>query len=224
MRALREEALALGAFRAELVRVEDISTDVSFRSLCASNACGNYGKNYMCPPDVGSIEELMQELRTYETALVYQTVGLLEDSYDFEGMMAAGQRMNRLTATVRRKFRELGLETGTTSLRRSFAALQGKSWNRENVPGETVRRKDAPGKEQARGAGSGCFTLAPGGAGYVQHAENGAASHAVSPKRQSVPWKHMGSMCLFWPRLRACGTLTDRIRLPISAPYSAVRL
>ena len=87
MRALREEALALGAFRAELVKVEDISTDASFRSLCASNACGNYGKNYMCPPDIGSIEELMQELRTYETALVYQTVGCLEDSYDFEGMM-----------------------------------------------------------------------------------------------------------------------------------------
>lgn len=102
MRALREEALALGAFRAELVRVEDISTDASFRSLCASNACGNYGKNYMCPPDVGSIEELMQELRTYETALVYQTVGLLEDSYDFEGMMEAGNRHNELAQKLRR--------------------------------------------------------------------------------------------------------------------------
>ena len=45
MRALREEALALGAFRAELVRVEDISTDASIRSLCASNASGKYGKN-----------------------------------------------------------------------------------------------------------------------------------------------------------------------------------
>ena len=101
MRALREEALALGAFRAELVRVEDISPDVSFRSLCASNACGNYGKNYMCPPDVGSIEELMQELRTYETALVYQTVGLLEDSYDFEGMMEAGNRHNELAQKLR---------------------------------------------------------------------------------------------------------------------------
>lgn len=33
MRALREEALALGAFRAELVRVEDISTLPS--AVCA---------------------------------------------------------------------------------------------------------------------------------------------------------------------------------------------
>ena len=77
MRALREEALALGAFRAELVRVEDISTDASFRSLCASNACGNYRKNYMCPPNISGTEELMRELRTYETALIYQTVGAL---------------------------------------------------------------------------------------------------------------------------------------------------
>ena len=101
MRVLREEALALGAFRAELVRVEDISTDASFRSLCASNPCGNYGKNYMCPPDIGSIEELMQELRTYETALVYQTVGILEDSYDFERMMEAGNRHNVLAQKLR---------------------------------------------------------------------------------------------------------------------------
>lgn len=101
MRALREEALALGAFRAELIRVEDISTDASFRGLCASNACGNYGKNYMCPPDIGGIEELMRELRTYEMALVYQTVGVLEDSYDFEGMMEAGNRHNELAQKLR---------------------------------------------------------------------------------------------------------------------------
>ena len=106
MRALREEALALGAYRAELVKVEDISTDASFRSLCASNACGNYGKNYMCPPDIGTIEELMQELRTYETALVYQTVGFLEDSYDFEGMMEAGNRHNELAQKLRASAQE----------------------------------------------------------------------------------------------------------------------
>ena len=46
----------------------------------------------------------------YQTALVYQIVDTLEDSYDFEGMMAAGERMNRLTAAVRRKFEELGLK------------------------------------------------------------------------------------------------------------------
>ena len=58
--------------------------------LCESNACGNYGRSYMCPPDVGEVETLMGRLKDYRLALVYQTVGTLEDSYDFEGMMEAG--------------------------------------------------------------------------------------------------------------------------------------
>lgn len=96
--------------RAGLAKVEEIQFEPAFRQACESNACGNYGKCWMCPPDAGPIDELIAKARSYRYALVYQTIGQLEDSYDFEGMMAAGQRMNRLTAAVRRKFRELGLE------------------------------------------------------------------------------------------------------------------
>ena len=92
------------------VPVEEIDFEPSFRSLCESNACGMYGRSWMCPPHVGKVEDLIAQAKAYRTALVYQIVDTLEDSYYFEGMMAAGQRMNRLTAAVRRKFRELGLE------------------------------------------------------------------------------------------------------------------
>ena len=71
---LQEQALALGAYKAGVVKVADISVDASFRSLCETNSCGNYGKNYMCPPDIGDIGELMAELKTYELAMVFQSV------------------------------------------------------------------------------------------------------------------------------------------------------
>ncbi|MBQ7839342.1 MAG: DUF2284 domain-containing protein [Lachnospiraceae bacterium] len=93
---LRQKALSLGAFRAEIVEVKDITLDASFRKLCESNACGNYGRNYMCPPDAGDIYELMDQIRIYDKALIYQTVRGLEDSYDFEGMMQAGSLHNQL--------------------------------------------------------------------------------------------------------------------------------
>ena len=55
----------------------------------------------MCPPDAGDIDELIAEAGSYRRALVYQTVGKLEDSYDFEGMMEAarvhGELSRRLT-------------------------------------------------------------------------------------------------------------------------------
>ena len=69
--------------------------------MCASNACGNYGRCWMCPPDIGPIDELMAQVKTYDTALVYQTVGQLEDSYDFEGMMDAAADHNRLVQFIR---------------------------------------------------------------------------------------------------------------------------
>ena len=98
---LLQQILALGADKAGAVPVAEIDFEPSFRSLCERNACGMYGRSWMCPPHVGKVEDLIA--KGYQTALVYQIVDTLEDSYDFEGMMAAGERMNRLTAAVRRK-------------------------------------------------------------------------------------------------------------------------
>ena len=102
-------ALSKGAFRASVIPVESIETDASFRDMCAANVCGNYGRNWMCPPDAGDIHDLMAALRTYSYALVYQTVSELEDSYDFEGMMDAGAAHNRLMVELRRGIDTLAL-------------------------------------------------------------------------------------------------------------------
>lgn len=121
---LKEKALALGAYRAEMVKVEDIALDPYFRKMCESNACGNYGRSYMCPPDIGGIEELMERFRTYELALVYQTVGKLEDSFDFEGMMEAAEGHNRLAQKLwdyTDELQDISAASGATAL----AAAEG---------------------------------------------------------------------------------------------------
>ena len=102
-------ALSLGAYKATVIPVELVETNAAFRDLCASNACGNYGRNWMCPPDAGDIHDLMAALKTYSYALVYQTVTELEDSYDFEGMMDAGVAHNRLMVELRRGIEGLNL-------------------------------------------------------------------------------------------------------------------
>ena len=94
-------ATQLGAYRAAVIPADLVETDAIFRAMCASNACGNYGKNWMCPPDAGEIEALMTSLRRYSHVLVYQTVSTLEDSYDFEGMIEAGNAHNRLMCALR---------------------------------------------------------------------------------------------------------------------------
>lgn len=107
---LQQIVLDLGAYRAGVVNVDEIHFEPEFRKLCESNACGMYGKSWMCPPDVGLVEDLIAQAKRFRQALVFQTVDTLEDSYDFEGMMAAGEKMNRLMAAVRQEADEMGLQ------------------------------------------------------------------------------------------------------------------
>lgn len=45
----------------------------------------------MCPPAVGSIEDLQAKVLELPQGVVIQTVHQLQDSFDFEGMQNAGQ-------------------------------------------------------------------------------------------------------------------------------------
>ena len=105
-----EKVIDLGAFKASVISASDIKTDKMFRELCRANACGMYGKCYMCPPDIGDIEVLMAKLRDYRFALVYQTVTALEDSFDFEGMTEARIEANRIALKLRSVFDEIGIK------------------------------------------------------------------------------------------------------------------
>ena len=104
---LVDKALCFGAYKAAVIPVDKIHFDRSFRAMCESNACGNFGKCWMCPPDAGDIDELIAAAKTFSKVLVYQTVGELEDSYDFEGMMEAGERQNRLAQEISDDFSKL---------------------------------------------------------------------------------------------------------------------
>lgn len=106
---LTEKLLELGAYKASIIETKAITLDRAFRMMCESNACGMYGKCYMCPPGVGEIDALMSQVGEYDYALVYQTVSQLEDSFDFEGMMAAKKKTYPLAQSVRKLFSDMDI-------------------------------------------------------------------------------------------------------------------
>lgn len=105
--ALLKLAVDCGTDQAAPLHREQIVLSADFRDICKSNACGNYGQCYMCPPDVGDIHELMAELRAFHAAVLYQAVYALEDSFDFEGMQAAGAAFNAASRTIHHKAAKL---------------------------------------------------------------------------------------------------------------------
>jgi len=105
---LVELALACGATHAAALPADQISLDAVFRDICQSNACGNYGQCYMCPPDVGDIHEMMARVHTYQSAVLYQTIHALEDSFDYEGMVEAGARHAAVSQALEQRLCEAG--------------------------------------------------------------------------------------------------------------------
>ncbi|MGN1368658.1 MAG: DUF2284 domain-containing protein [Aristaeellaceae bacterium] len=85
-------AMDAGVAKATVIPVDSIVLSASFRDICKTNSCGMYGRCWMCPPDIGEIEPLMAEVRTYRYGLLYQTITDIEDSFDIEGMQEAGKK------------------------------------------------------------------------------------------------------------------------------------
>ena len=59
------------------------------RKICETNQCGFYDKYWSCPPGCGTAAELKKKISRYSDGIIVQTVGALQDSFDWEGMQAA---------------------------------------------------------------------------------------------------------------------------------------
>ena len=57
------------------------------REMCRTGNCGAYGKKWSCPPACGTLEECGERLDQFSRGILVQTVGKLEDSFDYEAMM-----------------------------------------------------------------------------------------------------------------------------------------
>lgn len=93
-------AIEVGAKKAAVISAEDIIVSSVFRDICASNSCGKFGKCWMCPPDIGSIDELIAQLKRYSYGLLYQTIYDIEDSFDIEGMGSAASLHANVSQSV----------------------------------------------------------------------------------------------------------------------------
>ena len=100
----------MGASHAAYVETNDIPFEEEFRAACEQNACGFYNRCWTCPPDAGSIEACMARVKVFPSAVLFQTISSLEDSYDIEGMHDAAVVHNRLTLKIQETFRQMEYE------------------------------------------------------------------------------------------------------------------
>ncbi len=95
-------ALSCGATKACVINQEQIVMSADFRKICESNQCGGYGRCWMCPPFIGEVEDLMEQVRRYPKGLWFQTIAEIEDSFDIEGMFEAGENHAKVSSRLRK--------------------------------------------------------------------------------------------------------------------------
>ena len=79
------------------------------RDMCKANKCDKYGKSWSCPPACAPLEEIREHVMGYSYGLLVQTVGDLEDIFDWEGIMKVGKRQKNSFAKM---WKELEKEYG----------------------------------------------------------------------------------------------------------------
>ena len=75
-------AMANGFTHAEVLPVQELIFDSSFRKYCEENKCGNFGTNYACPPYCGTPEQMKERVMSYAHALVMMSRFDVENALD----------------------------------------------------------------------------------------------------------------------------------------------
>lgn len=62
------------------------------RQMCSADRCGSFGRSWSCPPACGTLEEITARAREFSRGVLVQTVGRLQDEFDYEEMTSSGKR------------------------------------------------------------------------------------------------------------------------------------
>ncbi|MBR2047882.1 MAG: DUF2284 domain-containing protein [Oscillospiraceae bacterium] len=89
--------------------VSTIQLKQEVRDMCAVNTCGMYGKRWSCPPGCGTLEECGEQLKGKTAGILVQTIGDIEDSFDFEAMMEIEQAHKEHFYAMQAAFADAGI-------------------------------------------------------------------------------------------------------------------
>lgn len=92
---------------AAIVDTSVIQFHEDFRKACEKNFCRKYDTNWMGPPAIGPIRELIERARSYRHGLLLQTVHRLVSNFDMKGMLAAAKVHDQVFRALLEKIRSL---------------------------------------------------------------------------------------------------------------------
>jgi len=79
------------------------------RAYCMENRCGSYNAHHMCPPRVGSLEEVAGRLQGFPQGVLLQYSRPLDVANDREGVIRTKLEFHRLILRLERRLKKRGM-------------------------------------------------------------------------------------------------------------------
>lgn len=108
-RLAQEEARKLGFDLCREFNPALLVPEQRIRAYCIENRCGSYDAHHMCPPRVGSLEEVTARLQGFPQGILLQCSRLLDVANDREGATRTKIEFHRLIMRLERRVRRKGM-------------------------------------------------------------------------------------------------------------------
>lgn len=95
-----------GFAQASVIPTSELFFVPEYRIYCEENRCGNYGKNYACPPYCGTVEEMKERTSQYTWALVLKSDHQVENAMDDKETKPLKKVHNTLTRELTGRLKE----------------------------------------------------------------------------------------------------------------------
>jgi predicted metal-binding protein len=80
------------------------------RGICRENKCGHYGKNYMCPPHSGTIQEIKDRLTTFRRGWLLRYSMALNVKEDTAGVTQTRVDLHKKILQLEKHLRDRGAD------------------------------------------------------------------------------------------------------------------
>ncbi len=87
-------------FQKKIIPSAEIPFSPEVVEMCKANRCGKYGTCWTCPPGVGTLSSLEKKIKGFGNALVFTCKYILEDSFDFDGMISGQKKTKEVLVKI----------------------------------------------------------------------------------------------------------------------------
>ena len=80
------------------------------RTFCEENKCGSYGKNYTCPPNAGSLDEIRERLESYSHGYLFQYSKKMDLKKDWKKLIKSKDDFHKMILKIEDYMKKEGIE------------------------------------------------------------------------------------------------------------------